>query len=353
MKTNRLHPAAECVADGRIESAEAEEQRLFLETFRQDVLKGLSNQPKSIPCKYLYDERGCELFDQICQLPEYYPTRTELGILGSCLDEISRLCGPGVEVIEYGSGSGLKTQMLLSALVRPTGCTLIEISRCYLDQCAAELAQEFPQISVTAVCADFTRPLQLAGPPAGMVRRLAFFPGSTIGNLDPEEAKEFLAGVARAVGPGGAMVIGVDLQKDEAILCPAYDDTRGVTAAFNLNLLSRISRELDLEISPDDFYHAAPYNGRLGRMEMHLVARRGFSVVAAEGVIHFEQGESIHTESSYKYTLDGFASMAEDAGWKIERVWTDSQELFSVQFMRHGGQLEESPVNGERRADNG
>lgn len=330
---HRLHPVAEYTASGTALPAESEEHRQFLETFREDVQTGLLGDPKSIPCKYLYDEQGCELFDQICQLPEYYPTRTELSILAGCLDEICCLCGAGVEVIEYGSGSGLKTQMLLRALADPTGCTLVEISRCYLDKCAAELTAQFPGICISDVCADFTRPLQLGPPPAGTARRLAFFPGSTIGNLDPEDAIEFLARVGSAVGPAGAMLIGVDLQKDEAVLCPAYDDTQGVTAAFNLNLLSRINRELDIEISPEDFYHSALYNRRLGRVEMHLVARRTFEVATPGETVQFERGESIHTENSYKYTVEGFRHLAEEAGWKIERVWMDKRELFSVQYM--------------------
>ncbi len=329
----RLHPSAATAADITPVPGKQREHCEYLEAFRGDVKAGLISEPKTLPCKYLYDERGSELFDLITRLPEYYLTRTELGILQECLPEVARVCGPRAQVVEYGSGSGQKTRMLLHALDKPTSCALVEISRSHLAQCVKELGAELPQIQLDPVCADYTRPLVLPPAPAGTTRRVAFFPGSTIGNFDPGDAADFLAKVAETVGSDGGLLIGVDLQKDESILRPAYDDAAGVTAAFNMNLLTRVRRELEIDVSPDDFYHSAPYNHRLGRMEMHLVARRDLEFMMDGECIQFSRGESIHTENSYKYTRDGFASLADEAGWNLLRTWTDSNSLFSVHYL--------------------
>ena len=299
--------------------------------FLEDVLHGLSQPHKTLPCKYFYDAQGSRLFDRICTLAEYYPTRTEHAILTERRHEIAALAGPEAALIELGSGSSVKVRILLDALDRPTAYVPIDISRAHLLAAAADLAADHPGLSVVPVCADYTKPFPLPDAAAG--RRLGFFPGSTIGNFDPVEAGRFLVGVAETLGPAAGLVIGVDLQKDRAVLEAAYDDAAGVTAAFNLNLLRRINRELAGDFDPDGFAHEARWNGAAGRIEMHLVSRTAQTARVGDRVFAFRAGESIHTENSHKYTLDGFRALALAAGWRSVAAWTDDGGLFSVHYL--------------------
>jgi dimethylhistidine N-methyltransferase len=246
------------------------------------------------------------------------------------------MMGRGVQVIEYGSGSGLKTRLLLESLDQGTGCVLVDISRSHLMNCAEQLEQDFPDLEVSAVCADYTRPVALPDAPAGTLRKVVFFPGSTIGNFEPQQAENFLRAMAESVGAGGALLIGVDLQKPAEILEPAYDDSAGVTADFNLNLLRRINRDLGADFQLENFFHRAPYNADKGRVEMHLVSKCQQRVHLAGQSFQFNAGETIHTESSHKYTLDGFKHLAAAAGWTVIYVWIDDKNLFSVQYLVTG-----------------
>jgi L-histidine N-alpha-methyltransferase len=301
--------------------------------FRADVLRGLSRRAKRLPCKYFYDDVGSRLFDRICELPEYYPTRTELAILRADAPAMAARIGPDCLVIEYGSGSGVKTRLLLDALSRPAAYLPVDIARDHLKRSAAALAADFPGLTVLPVCADFTRPFALPPDAPAATRRAVYFPGSTIGNFGPATARQLLAGMARLVGPGGAVLIGVDLKKDPRILEAAYDDTAGVTAAFNRNLLVHINRELGGTFQPDRFAHHALYNPTHGRIEMHLISRRRQAVRLAGARIAFEEGESILTECSYKYTVRGFQAVAASAGLRARQVWTDADRWFSVQYL--------------------
>jgi L-histidine Nalpha-methyltransferase len=303
------------------------------ERFLADVLAGLSAGRKTLPCKYFYDERGSALFERICELDEYYPTRTELGILRRHVGAMAAALGPRCLIVEYGSGSSTKTRLLLERLDDPAAYVPVDISREHLLRSAAALAARYPRLRVIPVCADFTRPFGLPGV-RGALRRVAYFPGSTIGNFAPADARSFLAHVARQCGSGGALLIGVDLRKSRAILEPAYDDARGVTAEFNRNLLRRINSELGADFDPSAFDHRAFWNTDEGRVEMHLVSRREQQVRLAGRPFRFARGETIHTENSYKYDLAGFAALASAAGFEVERVWTDDAPLFSVQLLR-------------------
>ena len=304
-----------------------------LEGFRQDVLSGLRTRPRSLPCKYLYDERGSELFERICDLDEYYPTRTELSIMHRCVPEMARRLGPLCMIIEYGSGSSLKTRILLEALDDPVAYVPVDISRDFLLRSAGSVDRCHPDLEVLPVCADFTEPfaLPLAKRPAK--RRIVYFPGSTIGNFDPDDVVRFLGLVRRQCGPYGGLLIGVDLPKDRAVLEAAYDDARGVTAEFNRNLLRRLNRELDADFDLSAWSHRAVYDATLGRVEMHLVSERAQRVRIGDTRLDFQAGESIHTESSYKYALERFEAFAREAGLAVRDVWTDDRELFSVQYL--------------------
>lgn len=296
------------------------------------VLEGLHASPKWLPCKLLYDERGSELFEQICELPEYYPTRTELSIMRVHVEEMAEVIGPDVLLIEFGSGAGEKCRLLLDALERPAGYVPIEISREILIRSADELRGLYPGLSVYPICADYTQPLEL---PAGISghRRVVYFPGSTIGNFDTDAARTFLAQSRELVGKEGSLLIGVDLQKNIDVLRAAYNDTQGVTAAFNLNLLYRINRELGADFEPNHFTHAARWNEAFDRIEMHLVSDRQQKVHVNGRTVSFEAGESIHTENSYKRTPKQFEQIAHDAGWSTARTWTDTQNWFNVQYL--------------------
>ena len=303
------------------------------ETFLADVLAGLGEPPSTLPTKYLYDARGSALFDRICALEAYYPTRTELGILAERGPEIGAACGPNRRVVELGSGSSNKTQALLDHLPDPAMYVPVDISPAPLAEAAERVAETYPGLTVRSLCADYARPLDLPQPARPADGDLLYFPGSTIGNFDPEEATAFLAGLAQQAGPGGQLLIGVDLIKDRAVLRRAYDDPEGVTAAFNHNLLTRLRNELDADLDPAGFAHQAPFNEDRGCVEMHLVAQRPQTIRVGGEAIPFAAGDSIRTERSYKYSLAGFRQVAGEAGWQISAVWTDPQEWFSVQLL--------------------
>lgn len=302
-------------------------------SFREEVLHGLQQPNKQLPAKFLYDERGAQLFDQICILDEYYPTRTELAIMRQDVAEMSALLGPGCLLIEYGSGSSTKTRLLLDALEEPAGYVPIDIAKEQLLQAATEIAERYPSLEVLPVCADYTAYYEVPLPERPATRRVVYYPGSTIGNFDPDQAHQFLQSIATVCGHDGGLLIGVDLKKDPVMLHRAYNDAAGVTATFNLNLLVRINHELGADFQLDRFRHYACYNPRAGRIEMHLVSLSEQTVHLADVQISVKRGESIWTESSYKYTVDEFARLAGGAGFTVERVWMDPAELFSVQYL--------------------
>lgn len=301
--------------------------------FLDDVVAGLAAPRKSLPPKYFYDERGSRLFEEICSQPEYYLTRAETALMEERAGEMARCLGPGCVLIEHGSGSARKTRILLRAL-RPAAYVPVDISRAQLRETAAAITREFPEIEVVAVCADYLRPLALpALESLGASRRAVYFPGSTIGNLDPAEAVAYLRNARRLAGAGGGLLIGVDLKKDPARLHAAYNDRRGVTARFNLNLLERINRELGADFDLDAFRHRAFYDEPRGRIEMHLQSLREQRVRIAGRVVRFREGETIHTENSYKYSIDGFHALAGRAGLAAARCWVDADNLFSVHHL--------------------
>lgn len=307
--------------------------------FRSDVIDGLSRRRRMLPCKYLYDERGAELFERICELEAYYPTRTERSILQRHAGEMARLIGAGARIVEFGSGSAVKTELLLHELDAPVAYVPVDISREQLVATAQRLSFQFPALQVLPVCADYTRALDLPEPDRRPVRTVVFFPGSTIGNFDPPEALRFLSRIRRMVGAGGAALIGADRQKAPETLEQAYDDTEGVTAAFNRNLLVRINRELGANFDVDCFQHRAVYDANAGRIEMHLVSCCDQIVQVPcdnerPAVFAFREGEYIVTEHSWKYTAHGFADLAAGAGLRTEQIWSDPQDLFSLYLLR-------------------
>ncbi len=304
------------------------------ESFRDAVLHGLGGARKSIPCKFFYDARGSALFEEICLLPEYYPTRTETAILDENAAEIAAQMGAHCRLIEFGSGASHKVRILLQALDGPAAYVPVDISREHLRDAATSLAEDFPWLPVIAVCADYTRPFPMPPLPGPPGKRVGFFPGSTIGNFEPEPAERFLTNFAQILGPGGELLIGVDLKKDPAILEAAYDDLAGVTAAFNLNLLKRINRELDGDLDLDCFEHVALYNETQGRIEIYIRSLAGQQARVAGCHIRFAAGELIHTEYSYKYAVPEFRALAARAGFRPVDTWTDPAELFSVHYFR-------------------
>lgn len=300
--------------------------------FHADLLAALQGPQRRISPKYFYDAQGSALFDAICALPEYYPTRTETAILRQCAAEVAALAGPGAELVEFGAGSLHKVRLLLDALERPARYLPIDISGEHLEAAAARLAREHPGLAVRPVVGDYTQPLLLPPPPQRAGMRVGFFPGSTIGNFDPAEALRFLRGAARMLR-GGALLLGADLVKDPAVLHAAYNDAAGVTAAFNLNLLARANRELDTDFELQGFAHGAFYNSPLRRIEMHLVSRRRQAVHLDGRAFVFEEGETLHTENSHKFSIDGLRALAAEAGFAPGPVWTDPQQLFSVHWL--------------------
>lgn len=299
---------------------------------RDEVLRGLLAERKTLPPKLFYDATGAMLFERICTLPEYYLTRAELEILQSRVGEIAELAGPRCALIEYGSGAGVKVRLLLDAMDSPLAYVPIDISREQLARVAGEIAAEHPDVPVHPVCADYTAPLHLPDLPQ-RARRVAFFPGSTIGNFHPTEASAFLRRVRRTVADDGALVLGIDRRKDRRILDAAYDDAAGVTAAFNLNLLARLNRELDADFDLESFEHRAFFAERESRVEMHLVSRVAQVAHVAGTRIAFEAGETIHTECSYKYDRPRLDQLVAAAGFAVERLWTDAEDRFWVAFL--------------------
>ena len=305
-----------------------------MSSFRDDVLAGLSRSPKQIAPKYFYDTVGSALFDAICGLEEYYPTRTETALLERHRAEIVAELGPHSALIEFGSGMSRKSRILIAA-AEPAVYVPIDISRETLLAAADNLVWTFRWLRVVAVCADYSRPVAVPALDAfAPRRRVIFFPGSTIGNFDPQDAIGFLRNAAALAGNGGGLLIGVDLKKDKRTLDAAYDDPQGVTAAFNLNLLARINRELGADFDVRAFRHRAEYVADRGRIELHLESQRLQSVSIGSERFAFERGETIHTENSYKYSVQEFQELAARAGFAARRCWVDDQQLFSIHYLQ-------------------
>lgn len=309
-------------------------QRPEADRMLEEALEGLCETPKTLPCKYFYDEVGSALFDRICELEEYYPTRTESGIMRDNIDEIARALGPNVLLVEYGSGSCVKTRLLLDNLEVPAAYIPIDISGEHLLRSAGTLEEDYPAVEILPVVADYSWPLELPSARRAARRRVVYFPGSTIGNFHPPDAARFLAGIRRLVGDRGGLLIGVDLRKDSVVIERAYNDSEGVTAAFNLNILARLNRECGADFDLGAFRHRAVYNQALGRVEMHLFSGARQIVRLGPVAIPFAEGESILTECSYKYSPEQFAEVARLAGFEQERVWTDPRRWFSVQYLK-------------------
>ena len=298
-----------------------------------ELLDGLRQPEMMISPKYFYDERGSQLFDEITRLPEYYPTETELGIMQDNIGEIASLVGKQASLIEFGSGSSLKTRILLGHLDELAAYVPVDISEDHLLQSAQQIREEFPHLDVLPVVADFTQPFRLPSPKVMPVRNVVYFPGSTIGNFTNDAAQELLAVMHGEAGAGGALLIGVDLQKDPAIIEAAYNDSAGVTAEFNRNMLRHLNREFGADFDLDAFSHSAEYNEEEGRVEIRLVSEQDQEFTLGDESFSIGKDEAILTEYSHKYTLDGFAAMAETAGFRVARVWTDADRLFSVQYL--------------------
>lgn len=301
-----------------------------------EVIEGMANSPRSIAPKFFYDEKGSQLFDAICETSEYYPTRTEIKILEQNIDEIAEHVGEDCLLIEPGSGSSQKVRVMLDA-VNPKAYMPLDISKDYLKLAAEDVASEYPWLEVHAACVDYTNPFPL--PPCHeKARKVAFFPGSSIGNFDPEHAVDFLINLAQMLEADGGLLIGVDLKKNKDILHAAYNDNDGVTAAFNENLLTRMSDELDATFDLEKFHHNAFYNEQLGRIEMHLVSDETHTVSIGEHDFEFKKDETIHTENSYKYTINEFQTLAKKAGFSPVNVWTDKNNLFSIHYFEINNQ---------------
>ncbi|MEP7077529.1 MAG: L-histidine N(alpha)-methyltransferase [Chthoniobacterales bacterium] len=298
--------------------------------FLSEVLAGLSRSPRALPCKYFYDERGAELFQKICQLPEYYITRTETEILQKHGGEMAESIGENAELVGFGTGAGVKTRMLLEQLKNPIAYVPVDISKQRLTTSAEALSAAMPGLEVLPVCADYLQPLRLPTPRRQPDHIAVYFPGSTIGNFEPAEARHFLQRVCRLCGRSGGLIIGVDLQKARSILEAAYNDRAGITAEFNLNLLVRANRELDADFDLSCWRHHAAYNEAAARIEMHLISQQDQTVHLGGEEFHFVRGESIVTEFSYKHTREGFARLGESAGFRLANTWTDPHQLFGV-----------------------
>lgn len=303
------------------------------EDFRAEVLAGLGRQQKTIPSKFFYDERGSRLFEQICTLDEYYPTRTEIAILRQLPDRVTRHLPERAVVVEFGTGSCIKVRLLLDALTDPVAYVPIDISRQHLIEAAERIALDYPGLHVSAVCADFAGAVAVPpGVPPGP--RIGFFPGSTIGNFTPDESATLLRRIATTLGSGAVFLVGVDLKKDEGVLHAAYNDAQGVTAAFNLNLLRRINTEIGGDFDIERFAHHAFYNADEGRIEMHLVSREQQAVRIGARTFWFRQGETIHTENAYKYTVAEFRTLASACGFIPVSTATDPAGLFCLHCLK-------------------
>jgi len=298
-----------------------------------EIVAGLSADQKQISPKYFYDERGSQLFDQITQLPEYYLTNTELGIMRDNIDEMFAMVGKQASLIEFGSGSSLKTRILLEHVSELAAYVPVDISSEHLHASAQQIREQFPHVDVLPVVADFTQAFALPKPTVMPVRNIIYFPGSTIGNFEHDMAVDLLRVMYQEAGKGGALLIGVDLQKDADIIESAYNDSAGVTAEFNLNMLQHLNRDYGANFDVDEFAHSANYDEDKGRVVLELVSQADQSFAVGDTAFDIADGEAILTEYSHKYTLDGFASMASTAGLSVEKVWMDAKQLFSVQFL--------------------
>jgi dimethylhistidine N-methyltransferase len=301
--------------------------------FEADALSGLAQPQKQIPPKYFYDAEGSRLFEAITELEEYYPTRTELGLLRTHAAEIAAIVPDGAALVEFGSGASLKTRVLLDAAPQIAAYAPIDISAEAVGAAADALARDYPRLTLAPLVEDFTRALALPAATAGRPV-VGFFPGSTIGNFSPAEASAFLVGARRLLGEGAAFLVGIDLEKAEDELVAAYDDRLGVTAAFNKNLLARMNRELAADFDLERFAHRAVWNDAERRIEMHLMSLRDQDVRVAGRGFHFRKGESLHTENSYKFTVERFARLAEAAGWRLEREWANTHPAFAMVLLR-------------------
>ena len=298
--------------------------------FSSDVIIGLSSDPRTLACKYFYDERGAALFQKICELPEYYITRTEIDILDRHRAEIASQLGPNVELIGLGTGAGTKTRILIEALDNPAVYIPVDISEKQLRKSTARFQKIFPNLEILPVCADYLQPVVLPSPRHKAARNVVYFPGSTIGNFEPNEALEFLRRIANVSGRDGGLLIGVDLQKDQMVIEAAYNDSAGVTAEFNLNLLAHINRETSTNFDLNRWQHRAIYNSEAGRIEMYLISETDQTVRIQDRQFHFRAGEKVLTEHSYKHTPEGFISLARQAGFDFVKLWTDDARLFGV-----------------------
>ena len=298
--------------------------------FLSDAIAGLSSDPRTLPCKYFYDARGAALFQKICEVPEYYITRTEIDILDRHRAEIATQLGPQIELIGLGTGAGTKTRILIEALEEPAVYIPVDISAKQLRQSAAVFHEIFPDLEILPVAADYLQPVVLPSPRRKAARNVVYFPGSTIGNFEPDKAIRFLRRVAKVCGANGGLLIGVDLQKDRHVIEAAYNDSAGVTAEFNLNLLVRANRELGADFDLTHWRHQAIYNSTHGRIEMYLISKTAQTVRIGDQQFGFAAGERILTEYSYKYTPEGFAALASRAGLKFQKIWTDDARLFGV-----------------------
>ena len=304
--------------------------------FESDVVEGLRAMPKHVPAKYFYDGAGSQLFERITDLPEYYPTRCELRILRDHADDIARLIPTGAALVEFGSGSSKKARIMLAAAPKLAAYVPVDICGEMLQQEAAELRGDFPQLKILPVVADICFPFELPAAAKAAPERVGFFPGSTIGNFEPHEAAGFLRNAARILGPGATLIIGADLIKPIEVLHAAYNDAAGVTAKFNLNLLVRINRELGGTFKLDSFEHHAFYNRERSRIEMHLASLKRQKVKVAGDIFEFRAGETIHTENSYKYSIESLSALARGVGWRPAGVWSDPRNYFSIQAFRLG-----------------
>jgi dimethylhistidine N-methyltransferase len=308
-----------------------------LSDFLTDVIAGLSSNPRTLPCKYFYDARGAALFQKICELPEYYVTRTEIDILERNRADIASQLGPNIELIGLGTGAGTKTRILIEALESPAVYIPVDISDKQLRESTALFRKVFPKLEILPVCADYLQPVVLPSTRHKPARNVVYFPGSTIGNFEPDEALQFLGRVANVCRDNGGLLIGVDLKKKQDVLEAAYNDRAGVTAQFNLNLLARVNRELGADFDLECWRHRAIYNSDAGRIEMHLISDIDQFVHIDQHKFHFRRGEKIITEFSYKYSPDEFAALAGKAGFDFVRMWTDAEHLFGIFYFSCSG----------------
>ncbi len=304
--------------------------QLANERFLSDSLAGLNQKPKRLPCKYFYDQRGSQLFDQICETDDYYLTRTETAIMQRYAGEMGNCLGEKVMLVEFGSGSSIKTRYLLDHLLDPVAYVPVDISREHLHESADRISTDYRDLQVLPVCADFTKPFALPNPKRRPSHDAVYFPGSTIGNFQPSQAKQLLESIAHMCGEQGGLLIGVDLRKDRETLERAYNDDQGVTAQFNLNLLHRMRKELGASVDVNAFEHHAFYNAEEGRIEIYLRSRVDQTIELDGQSVQVEAGELIHTEYSHKYTIDSFSQMAAEVGWTLRRWWTDENDYFAV-----------------------